>query len=344
MTSVLMKPSQQAGRRPAFALAAYGLVFLAVAVVCPFVGGEPLDYGAVFSGRGAASPDADIFLGQRIPRVLMGLLVGGALATVGAAFQAVLRNPLAEPFTLGVSGGAAVGAALAISIPWLHFAWGPFSPVQLLAILGAACALSLIYWIARGPAGLSMTTVLLAGVTVSVLSAGAIMLMRYLASPNLLVQMDRWMMGGLDVVGYESVGSMMPLLLPGLGLVVLRANAFNHLSLGEEMAAGHGVDVRAVQIETLIGGGLAAAAAVSVAGPIAFVGLIVPHAVRRLSGYDHRVVLPASFLLGGAALTLCDTVARTVMFPTEIPVGVLTALIGGPLFIRLLVRSGRSSQ
>ncbi len=336
MTHGLMK-------RPAFALAAYGLVFLAVALVCPFIGGESLDYGAVFSGSAAGSPDADIFLGQRIPRVLMGLLAGGALAAVGAAFQAVLRNPLAEPFTLGVSGGAAVGAALAISIPWLRFAWGPFSPVQILAVLGAACALSLIYWIARGPAGLSMTTVLLAGVTVSVLSAGVIMLMRYLASPNLLVQMDRWMMGGLDVVGYGSVGSMMPLLLPGLGLVALRANALNHLSLGEEMAAGHGVDVRAVQIEMLVGGGLATAAAVSVAGPIGFVGLIVPHAVRRLSGYDHRVVLPASFLLGGAALTLCDTVARTVLFPTEIPVGVLTALIGGPLFIRLLVRSSRFS-
>ncbi len=315
-------------RRPALALAAYAAAFLAAAAVCPFVGGD-------------LSIDADILLGLRVPRVLTALLVGGTLAAVGAAFQGVLRNPLAEPYTLGVSGGAAVGAALAISVPWLRFSWGPFSPVQVLAVVGAALALSLIYWIARRPSGLSMTTVLLAGVTVSVLSAGAIMLMRYLASPHLLVQMDRWMMGGLDVVGYRQVGSMMPLLLPGLGLVGLQANALNHLSLGEEMAAGHGVDVRAVQTASLVGGGLATAAAVSVAGPIGFVGLIVPHAVRRLSGYDHRVVLPASFLLGGAVLALCDTAARTVIFPTEIPVGVLTALIGGPLFIHLLVRSGR---
>jgi iron complex transport system permease protein len=328
-------------KRPVFALALYGAAFVAAGVACPFVGGEPLDYGAVFSASGAGSPDAEIFLRQRIPRVLMGLLVGGSLAVAGAAFQAVLRNPLAEPFTLGVSGGCAVGAALAIAVPWLRVTWGPFSPVQILALAGAAGALGLICWIARRPEGISTTTVLLAGVTVSVLSAGAIMLMRYLASAHLLVQMDRWMMGGLDVVGYRELAALAPLALPGLGLLALQVNALNHISLGEEMAAGHGVDVRAVQTEALVGGGLATAAVVSVAGPISFVGLIVPHAVRRLSGYDHRLVLPASFLLGGAVLAVCDTAARTVMFPTEIPVGVVTALIGGPLFIRLLVKSGR---
>ena len=331
-------------RRPGPALVLYAGAFIAAAAACPFIGGNLFGGGEATGGAPVAIEaglHADILLNLRVPRVLTGLLVGGTLALVGAAFQAVLRNPLAEPFTLGVSGGAAVGAALAISVPWLRFAWGPFSPVQVLAILGAASALSLIYWIARRPSGLSMTTVLLAGVTVSVLSAGAIMLMRYLASPHRLVQMDRWMMGGLDVVGYGPVASILPLMLPGLGLVALRAGALNHLSLGEEMAAGHGVDVRAVQVGSLVGGGLATAAAVSVAGPIAFVGLIVPHAVRRLSGYDHRVVLPASFLLGGAVLAVCDTAARTVIFPTEIPVGVLTALIGGPLFIRLLVSSGR---
>lgn len=188
---------------------------------------------------------------------------------------------------------------------------------------------------------MSMNTLLLAGVTISILCAGAVMLVRYVMNPNLLVQVDRWMMGGLDVVGYEKLGGILPFLLPGLGLLFLQARALNHLALGEEMARGHGVEVSAVQKEAFIGGGIATAAVVSLAGPIGFVGLIVPHAVRRLSGYDHRMVLPGSFLLGGAALAACDTVARTVIAPAQMPVGIITALIGGPIFIFLLLRGPR---
>jgi iron complex transport system permease protein len=327
-------------------VAAYLAVFLAAALICPLIGPVRLSLHGVLDGlRGmggeGARIQAEIFRSQRVPRVALGLLVGGTLACVGAALQVVLRNPLAEPYTVGVTGGASVGAFLAIMTPGLAFAVGPISSVQLFALLGAACALGLIYIIARRPGGIAMSTLLLAGVTISILSAGGVMLIRYLASPNLLVQMDRWMMGGLDVVGYGPINSMLPLLLPGLGLVFLQVRALNHLAVGEELAKGHGVNVARVQAATFVGGGVATAAAVSVAGPIGFVGLIVPHAVRRLSGFDQRVVLPASFLLGGAVLAACDTLARTARAPSEIPVGVITALVGGPLFIYMLVRMSR---
>jgi len=150
--------------------------------------------------------------------------------------------------------------------------------------------------------------------------------------------MDHWLMGGLDIVGYRSLAALLPLLLPGAGMLFMQMGSYNLLALGEEMALGYGVDVISVQRLSLIGGGLATAGAVSIAGPIGFVGLLVPHAVRRLSGFDHRILLPASFLAGGTLLVICDTIARTIVAPTEMPVGIITALVGGPFFIYLLFR------
>jgi iron complex transport system permease protein len=144
-------------------------------------------------------------------------------------------------------------------------------------------------------------------------------------------------MGGLDILGYRQILGILPLLLPGLGLLLYHARDLNHIALSEDLALAQGVDVQLVRRNVFVGGGLATAAVVSLVGPIGFVGLIVPHAVRRLSGVDLRMVLPAAFLLGGAALAVCDTVARTVLAPTELPVGIITALIGGPLFIHLLI-------
>jgi iron complex transport system permease protein len=305
-------------------IAAYAVPCLLVIAAAPFVGSH--------------RTTAQILWELRVPRVLLGLLAGGTLALVGASLQVILRNPLATPYTLGVTGGGALGAVIAIAVPGLHLAVGPLSTVQIFALAGCGATLLLIYVFARRPEGISMPTLLLAGVTIGILCGALSLLVRYLADPKLLVAMDRWVMGGLDVVGYAKLGSMAPLLLPGLGLLVLQVPTLNHLSLGEEMAAGHGVDVAGVHREVFFGAGLATAAVVSVTGPIGFVGLIVPHAVRRLSGFDHRVVLPASFLLGGAFLVACDALARTLIAPSEMPVGILTALIGGPVFIWILLR------
>ena len=213
--------------------------------------------------------------------------------------------------------------------------------MQLIAMVGSLGALLFIYAVARRTAGLSMNIVLLAGVTIGIFTGALIMLVRYLASPYFVVSMDRWLMGGVDVVGYSELGSLMPFLLPAMAVMLPLAPALNLLSLGEDMAAGHGVDVPAVQRQTLIAGGVATASVVSLTGPIGFVGLIIPHIVRGISGSDQRVVLPASFALGGTFLVVCDTFARVVRAPTEMPVGIITAMIGGPVFICLLLRQTR---
>lgn len=317
----------------------YALLFMAVFITAPWIGPERIALHQVSDFlKGISSPVGNIFWLQRLPRVLLGLLSGGALAVVGAAFQVLFRNPLVEPFTLGVSGGASLGAFTAIAVPSLWIGWGPFSSLQLFAVIGAFLSLFLIYRLAHRRGGVSITTLLLAGVTISIICGGGILLLTYLAHPNALVIFQRWMMGGIDVIGYREIISLLPLLLPGLAMIGWHARDLNHIALGEEMALGHGVDVEGVQRDIFIGGGLATAAVVSLVGPIGFIGLIVPHAVRRLSGYDQRTVVIGSFCLGGAALAACDALARTVLAPTELPVGIITALVGGPIFIHLLIR------
>ena len=327
-------------RRLITALLGYGLLALVVLAVAPLVGTEEVSVSQILAGlfSSATNVDFEIFFYHRIPRVMLAFAVGGSLAVAGAALQVVLRNPLAEPFILGVSGGGAVGAVLAISVPGLFFRVGPLSTVQVFSLAGCLAAILVIYRVASRAAGVSMATILLAGVTVNILCGAAILLIRYLASPHLLVAMDRWIMGGLDVVGYGELLTLAPLLIPGLGLLLFQGHALNLLAFGGDMAAGHGVQVAAVQKKVIIGMGLITAAAVSLSGPIGFVGLIIPHGVRRLSGADHRLVLPACFCLGGAFLTLCDLLARTVVAPTEMPVGIITAIVGGPVFIRILLR------
>ena len=316
----------------------FGLVIIITALVAPWFGVESIKpYQAWNQLIGASSPQGIIFWFQRVPRVILALLAGGTLALVGAAFQVLFRNPLVEPYTLGISGGSALGAFLAISIPSLWITWGPFSSIQLFAVGGASASLGLIYTLSKKPEGISIYTILLAGVTISIICGGAILLLTYITSPNALIIFQRWMMGGVDIAGYEELISLAPLLLPGLVLLFWHANDLNHISLGDDMALGHGVSVKIVQRNIFIGGGLSTAAVVSLVGPIGFIGLIIPHAVRRLVGFDQRTVLPCSFLLGGSALAVCDTIARKIIPPTELPVGIITAIIGGPLFIRLLV-------
>ena len=316
----------------------FGLIFLAALIFIPWIGPEPINLSQSLDYiRGVSTPQGNIFWFQRFPRVLLALLTGGSLAVVGACFQVLFRNPLVEPYTLGLSGGSALGAFLAISIPSLWVTWGPLSSIQLFAVLGSAASLSLIYTLAKNPQGISVYTLLLAGVTISIICGGLILLLTYVSNPNALMHFQRWMMGGLDVAGYKELNSLLPLLVPGLFLLFFHANDLNHISLGEEMALGHGVPVKRLQRNIFIGGGLTTAVVVSLVGPIGFVGLIVPHAVRHLVGYDQRNVIPCSFFLGGTALAICDAAARTVIYPTELPVGIITAIIGGPLFIRLLI-------
>jgi len=319
-------------------------IWLLVGVGCLFFGQVrllPRLVLNVLSGGRAAPQDVNIVLEQRLPRVLLGLLAGGALAAAGAVFQALLRNPLATPHTLGVSAGAALGAVVAISLDWTGPRLGPLSPVQFFALVGALLSVGIVYALARRKEVFSPMKLLLAGVTLGLISSAMIMFVRFISDPQKLVIVDRWLMGGLDVQGYRSIASVLPILLPAVVLLFTEAGAMNQLALGEEIAVGRGVDVPAVRLEAFLGGSVLAAAVVSVAGPIGFVGLIIPHALRAVFGPDHRLLLFLCFFGGGAFLAVADTFARSAFAPSELPVGVLTAMLGGPFFLILLVASGR---
>jgi iron complex transport system permease protein len=321
--------------RPLFAFLAVFAVFLAV---FPWIGAEKLNFRQVFGFVvGEWTADGMIFFQIRLPRVLLGLLAGGALAMAGAALQVIFRNPLAEPWTLGIAGGASLGAFLARVCPFLWLAWGPLNTSQALALLGAAGALGRVLSLARRSAT-GAQTLLLAGVTLGVVCGGAIMVISGFISPWKLAEFHRWLLGGLDAADWASVGALAALAVPGVALLLAQARNLNPLGLGEDMAAGQGVDVARVRRWTAIGAGLASAGVAAVAGPIGFVGLLAPHAVRKIVGPDARLVLPCSFLFGGALLAACDALGRWAAAPLEVPVGALTAVLGGPLFLALLAR------
>ncbi len=331
-----MKGGPLTRRRLAVEVGGAALLFLSAALLCPLFGAESLNWKEALSGQG---PAGAIFFFQRLPRVILGLLAGGGLALAGASFQALLRNPLATPFTLGVSGAPALGASLALWIPALSARLGPLSGPALAAWAFALAEVALVDRLARTRSGgFKMDTLLLAGVTLGLICSAAILGIRYIVSPDLLVEMDRWLMGGLTVGSWSEPASVLPLLLPSSAVLLLLARDFNHLAFGEETASARGVDPARTRRRAFLAGSLATASVVSVTGPIGFVGLLVPHAVRLLIGPDHRALLPCSFLAGGALLAWCDTLARTAAAPTEIPVGLFTALLGGPLFLWLLLR------
>ncbi len=314
-------------------------LFLAFLTLFPWLGAETLNGREVLAFlSGEWSPDGMIFFDLRLPRVLMGLLAGGSLAMAGAALQVMFRNPLAEPWTLGIAGGASLGAFIARVCPFLWFAIGPMNTSQVFALLGAAGALGLVLSLARRSGGAGTQTLLLAGVTLGVISGGAIMVISGFISPWKLAEFHRWLLGGLDAVGWGDVGTLAILAVPGLLILAGLSRQYNPLGLGEEMAAGQGVEVARVRRWTAIGAGLASAGVAAVAGPIGFVGLLAPHIVRRVVGPDMRVVMPCSFLLGGSLLAACDAFGRWAAAPMEMPVGAITAVLGGPLFLWMLAR------
>ncbi|NUN92263.1 MAG: iron chelate uptake ABC transporter family permease subunit [Verrucomicrobiae bacterium] len=333
-------------RRFAALLASFALAALLACAIAPFFGSEPISAGHALREMAALDPsrwtlDTQI-LALRIPRVAMAALAGMALACVGAAFQSVLRNPLAEPYTLGIAGAAALGAVIPISLPAIAFSFGPFSGVQIWALALALGSVVLLARLCRlGWIGRSVTGLLLAGITLGLTSSALILLVRFAASPLTVSALDRWMMGGIEVTGWRDAASALPFVLAGIAALLLRARDLNQLEFGEETALGRGVDAARAQRWVLVGGSLATAGVVSVTGPIGFVGLLVPHLVRRLVGGDLRLVLPCALFSGAALLVAADTAARAISVAgrgAELPVGILTSLIGGPLFLALLMR------
>ncbi|HEV8058207.1 MAG TPA: iron ABC transporter permease [Actinomycetota bacterium] len=276
----------------------------------------------------------------RLPRVLLAAIVGGALAASGAVFQGLFRNPLADPAIIGVSSGAALGAVLVIVTVGAG-SLGAFA-VPLAAFIGAIATAFVVYRLARiGPA-VQVATLLLAGIAIAaVISSFMSLVMSF--SGEEIRDIYAWLLGGLVAQGWRSVEIVLPVVTLGVAGAWLVAHELNLISLGEERAAQLGVELDRLKRTSIAVGALLAAAAVSVAGVIGFVGLMTPHLLRLVIGSDHRRLVPASVLGGAILLILADLIARTIVAPSELPVGVVTALIGGPFFIYLLRREGRKA-
>jgi len=328
------------GRRVVVAVMGFGLLAVAALLLAPLAGSTSISLRRAFDPNipFTDNVDAQIFFVARLPRTLAGALVGSALAAAGVVFQGLLRNPLATPFTLGVSAGAALGAMLALTFNW-SFGWAGIAGAPLASFAGSLAAVGIVYSLARAKHhGLSTNVLLLAGVTLNSFFSALILFVQYFADFTETFRILRWLMGDLDVSSYRPLVTAAPLLLVSFAVFAWLARPLNLLSLGPDSAETHGLDVVRAQRAAFFSASLATGAAVSVGGPIGFIGIIIPHLVRLLVGSDHRVVLPASILVGAAFLIGCDVVARTIMAPLDLPVGVITALIGGPFFLWLLVR------
>ncbi len=306
------------------------VVWLAVLVVAPLLGSHAVSLADALGGDSTA---ATILWRIRLPRVLLALAAGGLLALSGLGFQTLFRNPLAEPYTLGVSSGAALGAVIAIQTGLADSLLG----LAVASFLGALAAGALVLGLAMRRQGIETSTLLLAGISISLSASALILFLQYFADPTKTFRMVRWMMGGLAVVGYREVAWLLPWALGAAALLFFLRRELDLLLTGEELAASRGVDLSRLRWWILGGTSLAIGSLVAVAGPIGFVGLIVPHILRRTVSQGHLILIPACLLGGGAFLALCDLAARTLMAPVEIPVGVLTALLGGPFFLWLLL-------
>jgi iron complex transport system permease protein len=326
--------------RPA-ALVLLTLLLAATVLAAVRFGAEPIDLSRAL--REPESLDATILLSARLPRVALACLAGGALSVVGVAFQALLRNPLADPYVLGVSGGAAAGATLAIVAGTATFTIVGAAVVPAAALAGGLLATFLVYAIARAGGEVSGTTIVLAGVIVNAIAASVITFVKTLVSAAKAQELLFWLMGFLDVPSTPQLVACTAWVALGVVIIVYDSGRLNLLALGREPASHLGVDVPRLERRVFFAASAVAGAVVSLTGLIGFVGLVVPHAVRRLLGPDHRVLVPASLLLGATTLTACDLVTRAVFrwLETEPPVGAVTALVGGPLFLLILYRSRR---
>ena len=305
------------------------LFSLLILGAAPFVGGVMIDPTNI--------TDSEILYSLRIPRVLTTFLVGVILALGGVVFQALFRNPLATPFTLGVSSGAALGATIALRLG-LTVSFLGLTMVSWGAFIGALFAVGLVFLLSKVGKQRGPSSMLLSGVAVNFSLASLVMLIHYSSSMSGSFNILRWMMGRTEVVGYSTA----TLLLPFAGLLavilVVLSRELDLMTVGDDFALTRGVALKSIRNLMLVSVSLATGIAVSLSGPIGFVGLMAPHICRLLVGPGHRMLIPVTIFFGGSFLVACDTIARTVVAPTEIPVGVVTALVGSIFFLWLLIR------
>ena len=323
------------------------LASVAVLILCLQFGATSVGVGTVATAiahmvRGVEADSTNLGTSEiimvqiRFPRVLMGFLVGAGLAAVGVTLQALLRNPLADPYVLGVSSGSALGVSLAILFGiGSTFMFLPILP--LFGFAGGLLALLLIYRLAQSKGRLPIHSLLLAGVILNAILTAFIMFITSILEPNRSAGLMAWLMGSLTAPNYPALGIFLLYVLCVFVMLMHKAQSLNMLTLGEETARSLGVETEGIKKWLFVLTALLTGAIVSVSGMIGFVGMVVPHAVRLVIGSDHRLLLPASALVGGMFLAVADTIARTIMAPAEIPVGIVTALTGGPFFLYLLL-------
>lgn len=317
----------------------FGLLVAMVLVTLagtPWIGSHAIDL-AVLSDPFSQELESVIFWQIRVPRVLLAFLAGVGLSLGGVVFQSMFRNPLATPFTLGVAGGASFGVAL-----WVHlgisFSLLGVSGVSLAALLGSMLSIALLYGIARASGNLSPMTMLLGGVAISFFFSSLIMLLQYLMDAGNSFRVIHWLMGDMGRADADSVLQVFPFVASGSLIAMYQRRELNLLSVSDDLAASRGVNVERVRMVLFLAVSLMVAGIITVCGPIGFVGIMAPHICRLIVGANHRILVPAAALFGGVFLTLCDTLARSITDSAEIPVGVITALLGGPFFLWLLFR------
>ena len=314
-------------------MAAAALSFVAAAMLLPFFGPSPLDLSRVWARQ---EPDWSIFVQLRLPRTLLGLFSGAALALGGSVFQAMLRDALATPDTLGVSAGASLGAVVAIAMGW-HLVAG-VSGIWIGALGGAATVLLVVVVAATRKREVSAYGLLLAGVAINSVCWALILLIHGLSGMGQSFAISRWLIGSLDAIDYRALAAFVAVVMVAAIAVVRRARQWNLLAVGEAWAGTRGGDVRYLLRFGYIAGSFLAASTVALTGPIGFIGLVVPHLVRVRVSADDRVLMPCAFFFGGVLLASCDAVGRVILAPAEVPAGAITACIGGPYLMWLLRR------
>lgn len=318
------------------------LALFVVIVACLSIGviNIPFDQVINILLGGGTETERWVIINIRLPRIVLAAIVGGSLAIAGATMQGLFRNPMASPSVLGISSGAAFGASLAIvlGISWTS---GAFA-IPAMAFVFSFVTLFIVYAVSRTKGGyVPVETLLLAGIAIGSLFSALVSAMQYFAGEQ-LAGVVFWMMGGLDEATWDQVLiSMAPVIL-GASVIMALSRDLNAMMVGEEQAGNLGINVNRVRLVLLLAASLVTAIAVSVSGVIGFVGLIIPHVVRILVGPDHRILLPASIISGALFLILTDTLARTIISPAELPVGIITSLLGAPFFIYLLMSRKKS--
>ncbi|WHZ21361.1 MAG: Vitamin B12 ABC transporter, permease protein BtuC [Nitrospira sp.] len=323
------------------------LAAILLALVCLQLGTQYIGLGRIaqlvassFFGLSGDQETLDttgvILLQVRLPRMFLGFVVGVCLASVGVALQALLRNPLADPYVLGVSSGAALGVAVAVLFG-IGTTLLALSALPLCGFLGGLLALLVVYRMAVTYDRLPIHSVLLAGVILNAIFSALIMFITSIMEPNRSFGMMAWLMGSLQAPAFPALAALSIYLFVGLVLLFKQVRVLNILALGEEPARSLGIETERTKRFIFLISALLTGAVVSVSGMIGFIGMVIPHAVRLMVGADHRLLLPASALVGGMFLMAADTIARTAFVPSEVPVGIITALAGGPFFVYLLV-------